>query len=87
MKLLDLADLESDHYVENQIGLDRKNLRRWRKQKDISISIDNKNRARIPGVGRKAFLSEEEQSNIINWIKQNRDLKISIDTFATGLCI
>ena len=85
--MLDLADLESDHYVENQFGIDRKNLRRWRKQKDTLLSIDNKNKARIPGGGRKTFLSEEEQSNIINWIKQNRDLKISITTFAIGLYI
>ena len=87
LQLLDLADLESDHYVENQFGIDRKNLRRWRKQKDTLLSIDNKNKARIPGGGRKTFLSEEEQSNIINWIKQNRDLKISITTFAIGLYI
>jgi hypothetical protein len=62
-------------------------LRRWRNQKDILLSIDNKNRFRILGGGRKTFLSEVEEANIINWIKQNRDLKISIITFSIGLYI
>ena len=82
-----MVEIESHHYIENNYGIDRKNLRKWRNQKDILLSIDNKNRFLIPGGGRKTFLSQVEEANIINWIKQNRDLKLSITTFAIGLYI
>ena len=55
-----MAEIESDHYKENNYGIDLKYLRRWRNQKDILLSIDNKNRFRIPRGGRKTFLSEVE---------------------------
>ena len=47
----------------------------------------NKNLCSIPGAGRKSYLSNEEEANVINWIKENRLLKIAISTYAIILYI
>ena len=61
LKFHSLADMKSDHYVEDNYGMDRKNLRRWRDQKDILLTLENKKKYRIPGGGRKTYLAAEEE--------------------------
>lgn len=46
-----------------------------------------KNLFRLPGSGRKLLLTFEEESKVINWIKQNREFKIVIITFSIILFI
>ena len=41
----------------------------------------------MQGGGRKPLLTLEEESNVINWIKQNRELKIAINTYSLLLYI
>lgn len=42
LKFLSLTYMKSDYYVEDNYGIDLKNLRRWRDQKDILLSLENK---------------------------------------------
>ena len=63
------------------------NLRRWRAQKESISNTFNRNLCRIPGARRKSYLSNKEEENIINWIKENRLIKIAITTYAIILYI
>ena len=81
IKFLSLADIKSDHYVEDNYGVDLKNLRWWLITKIYSI-IFRKKIYHIPGEGRKAYLIAEEV-DIISW----REQKKVITSFAIGLYI
>ena len=63
------------------------NLRRWRAQKESISNTFNRNLCRIPGARRKSYLSNKEEENIINWIKENRLIKIAITTYTIILYI
>ena len=82
LSIIETAKENSNHYIEDTYGIDRKTIIKWRKQKDDIISTSNKNSYRLPGGGRKPLLTLEEESNVINWIKQNRELKIAINTYS-----
>ena len=56
-------------------------------QKDDIIATSNKNLFQLPGGGRKPLLTLEEESNVINWIKQNHELKIAINAYSVLLYI
>ena len=78
LKVLEIAEKNSDHFVEETFGIDRKNIRRWRNQKNDLMEAENKKNKKLPGGGRKAYLNTDKESKIINWIKENRNLGIAI---------
>ena len=78
LKVLEIAGKISDHFVEQNLGIDRKDIRRWRNQKNDLIEAENKKKKKLPGGGRKSYLNIDEESKIINWIKENRNLGIAI---------
>ena len=69
------------------MGIDRKNIRRWRNQKNDLIEAENKKKKKLPGGGRKSYLNIDEESKIINWIKENRNLGIEISSHSVLLFI
>ena len=66
LKVLEIAEKNSDHFVEENLGIDRKNIRRWRNQKNDLIEAENKKKKKLPGGGRKSYLNIDEESKIIN---------------------
>ena len=69
------------------MGIDRKNIRKWRNQKNDLIEAKNKKKKKLAGGGRKAYLNTDEKSKIINWIKENRNLGIAISFHSVLLFI
>ena len=66
LSIIEIAEKNSNHYIQDTYGIDRKTVRKWRMQKNDIISTSNKNSYRLPGGGRKPLLTLEEESNVIN---------------------
>ena len=58
-----------------------------RNQKNDLIEAENKKKKKLPGGWRKAYLNTDEESKIINWIKENRNLEIAISSHSVLLFI
>ena len=87
LKAIEIAEKNSNHFVEENFGIDRKNVRRWRNQKNDLIEAENKKKKKLPGGGRKAYLNIDEESKLINRIKENRNLGIAITSHSVLLFI
>ena len=85
LKYIKLAEETSIHKVAEKYSIDRKSIREWISQKNIFLSSSD--RFKLPSGGRKANLSTEKESKIIDWINLNRELKNCVSIYSIILYI
>ena len=88
LKFIKIAKETSIHQITEKCSIDRKSIREWIKLKDIYLSTTlDKNRFKLPGGGRKANLSIENESMVLDWINLNRELKNCVTIYSIILYI
>ena len=70
------------HTISNKLGIDRKTLREWVQQESSLLLVNNKDR-KYRAKKTRGFvtnLSEEEEKQVIDWVKENRNNNRPIST-------